>query len=334
LKLKLEPRDVAALRVASTSDLRAFDAYLWGRHYWKQRTPESLFRAIEEFEKAIALDPKFARAYAGLGDSYAVLPAFTDSIPALESYSRGAQASRRALELDPSLAEAHAGLGQALYYQHDWAASHAALTRALELDPAYATAHQWMGELLMTFGRFDDAVAASHRAVILEPAIPVVLWTHGYALLVARRFAESEAMLLRAHAMAPQSAIPNLQLAFLYTVTDRPAQAVPYYVAAGTPPVVGRALAHAATAADSAMLARAATQQPLRFVAAVMYARAGMADSAFAALARSIDEKESLSVFVKADPMLQSLRGHPGYQATLRRAGLADDQLREAGLIR
>ena len=333
LKLKLEPRDVAALRVASTTDLGAFDAYLWGRHYWKQRTPESLFRAIAEFEKAIALDPKFARAHAGLGDTYAVLPVFSDSITPLESYARGAAASRRALELDPALAEAHAGLGESLYYQHDWAGAYKSLTRALELDPAYASAHQWLGELLTAVGRFDDGVVSAERATRLEPAMPVMVWMHGYALYAAGRHADAEAAFMRAHRLVPEASVPRAQLAMLYSYTGRPAEAVPYFAVTQMSPAEARAFAFIRTAEDTATVLRAARRAPNNYIAAAVYTRGGDFDNAFAALRRAIARRESPSVGLKSDPALKNLRGDPRYQELLRQTGLADDQLRAAGLL-
>jgi len=133
-------RDRAVVR---TVDPEAYEAYLKGRYQWKRRTEPELRRGAELFERAIARDPTYARAYAGLADSYNILADNNWVAPEI-GFARARAAAKRALELEPDLAEAYASLAYvAVYYDWNWTEAIALYRRALELGPDYPTAHQW-----------------------------------------------------------------------------------------------------------------------------------------------------------------------------------------------
>jgi serine/threonine-protein kinase len=151
-----------------TEDPEAHQLYLKGRYFWNRRTGENMTMAMGYFQQAIAKDPSYALAYAGLADCYALLPVYSNN-PPKEEIQRAIAAARHAIELDDSLAEAHTSLANALVDDLQFAACEAEFKRALELDPNYATAHQWYGESLQAQGRFKEAVAELQRAHELDP---------------------------------------------------------------------------------------------------------------------------------------------------------------------
>src|SRR5207245_5650629 len=106
--------------------------------------------------QAIAKDPGYALAYAGLADCYIVIPNYTD-IPAEEAYLKAKAAALKALEIDDTLAEAHASLGGIKAdYDWDFAGAESELKRAIELNPNYATAHHWYAQYLSGMGRHQE----------------------------------------------------------------------------------------------------------------------------------------------------------------------------------
>ncbi|MGH7865450.1 MAG: tetratricopeptide repeat protein [Candidatus Binataceae bacterium] len=157
-------------------DPEAYNAYLQGRFFWNRRTPESLKKAIEHFERAIARDASYAPAHAGLADCYALLASIELGIlPPIDAMPKAKNAARRAAELDASLAEAHASLGYAaLWFDWDWTAAHQEFSRAMELNPAYPTARQWYAEYLATVDRMEDSVAQYRHALALDPLSPLL----------------------------------------------------------------------------------------------------------------------------------------------------------------
>ncbi|HVS01553.1 MAG TPA: protein kinase, partial [Thermoanaerobaculia bacterium] len=125
-----EVPDAALPEAARAHDPQAHRLYLQGRHHWSKRDAESLRQAIALFDEAIAADPQFALAYAGLADVYSILHDFAD-IPAAETFPRAAAAARRAIQLAPDLAEAHNSLAYVdHYWQRDFAAAEAGYRRA------------------------------------------------------------------------------------------------------------------------------------------------------------------------------------------------------------
>src|SRR5581483_10863638 len=127
-----------------TSNVEAYRLYLIGRHYWNQRTAAAVQKGITYFERAIAKDPGFALAYAGLADSYAVL-AFYEAAAPIDVMPKAKNAAMEALRRDDSLAEAHASLGLlAAIWDFEWEQSERELRKAIELNPNYASAHHWM----------------------------------------------------------------------------------------------------------------------------------------------------------------------------------------------
>ena len=190
LRVRLEPagRPRAGLVEPATADLEAHDLYLQGRSVWNQRTAESFRRAVDFFDRAIARDSGFAQAYAGLADTYVLLPFYGHTRPS-DAFPQAKAAALRALALDSTLAEAHASLGYVLAVaDFDWHGAETEFRRAIALNPSYATAHHWYADYLDMVGRPDEAVAEIERARRLDPLSRIIAGEVGYTYMMARRY--------------------------------------------------------------------------------------------------------------------------------------------------
>jgi Tfp pilus assembly protein PilF len=171
----------------------AYDLYLKGRYFWNKRTPEGFEEAIKYFQQAIAKDPDYARAYAGLADCYALLPGYTMTIPQTEALPKARAAALKALQLDERLAEAHTSMALiAENYDWDWQTAEKEYRRAIELNPNYATAHHWYAEYLTWNGRFDEALRESERARQLDPLSLIIAADNAMIFYYSRQYDRAE----------------------------------------------------------------------------------------------------------------------------------------------
>src|SRR5262249_53435944 len=147
----------------------AHEAYLKGRYFLDQRSIRGWRQALDQFERAVALDPQDPAAQAGLADTYSAMSDFGVASPA-EMRPRAMAAAQRALKLDPHSAEGQAALGRVQFlFDWDFPAAERSLARAVALDPDYMPAHQTMAWLMSARGRHAEAVAAARRALQLDP---------------------------------------------------------------------------------------------------------------------------------------------------------------------
>src|SRR6202035_1114677 len=151
IELKLTPEEHARLTSRLAVDPEAYELYLKGRYFWNKRTEDGYLKAIGYFQQAIVRNPKYAQAYAGLADTYALLGSLPHvEVSRDEAMPKAKAAALNALHLDDSLAEAHTSLAFVMMqYEWDWQDSEQEFKRALELNPNYATAHQWYAIWLM-----------------------------------------------------------------------------------------------------------------------------------------------------------------------------------------
>jgi TolB-like protein/Tfp pilus assembly protein PilF len=188
LRAIITPAEAARILVVPTADPEAYDLFLRARHRWNMRTETDVRDAMAFYQEAIALDPEFAGAYAGLADAYLVLAnwGWDDH---REAYRSAYSAAETALELDSLIAGAHATLGGVhLWYTRDWALSENSFIRAIELDPDHAYAHFWYSALLSALGRHDEAIAEASTAAALDPLAPPILYGLARAYFVARDY--------------------------------------------------------------------------------------------------------------------------------------------------
>lgn len=152
----------------------AYELYLKGRYFWGKRTKAGLDQGIQYFQQAIAVDPSFALAYAGLADCYNLLDDWGQTAPR-DSFPKARAAAEKAIALDDSLAEAHVSLAMVRgAYDWDWNGSEQEFKRAIQLNPNYPTAHQWYGMTLASLHRYAEAEAEVKRARELDPLSPIV----------------------------------------------------------------------------------------------------------------------------------------------------------------
>ena len=175
----------------SPESYEAYDLYLKGRHFWNKRTREDFAQAVEHFERAAEKDPTYARAYAGVADTYALMSTYSPG-SAKELMPKARSAALRALELDDRLAEAHNSLALIHErYDWDWKAAEKEFRRAIQLNPSYATAHHWYAELLSFQGRFREALEESDRARRLDPLSLIIAADDAAILYYARQYDRS-----------------------------------------------------------------------------------------------------------------------------------------------
>ncbi len=158
-----------------TSDSEAYDAFLEGRFYWNKRTEADVKKAIGFFERAIAIDPEFAEAWAGLADCH-VTRSFYSLIPTADALPKAREAVHRALDLRPDLGASHATLGYASMIELNWGEAEVEFRRAIEHAPEDATARIWYADLLMMTGRMNAALREIRRALELDP-LSTRVWT-------------------------------------------------------------------------------------------------------------------------------------------------------------
>ena len=195
--LRIRLGSAQSSRATSASYNReAYELYLRGRGQWNQRTDSGIRGALESFQQAVALDPHFAAAYAGIADAYALLSEHGLQQPA-EVMAQARSAAARALEIDPSLGEAHCSLGLLIaIYDWNWSEAEAHLRRALDLNPGYATAHHWLAiDFLPIFGRLEEALCEIEIALALDPLSPIIAEGKAFLFMLQGQYEKAEAHL-------------------------------------------------------------------------------------------------------------------------------------------
>jgi adenylate cyclase len=204
LKVRIGGTDGSGTPVRGTANLEAYDAYLRGLGLWQERRGQSLWDAVALFEQAVAADPEFGQAYAGLALVYAVLPDYSTRLGYRESYKRATDAAQMALALDPTQPEAYAVLATVnKFNKGQRTTSYALYRRAIALRPSFATAHQWLGTELMAGGEPVAGLESSARAATLDPRSRVIAQNHAVVLTALGRYAEARAECDRALRFAP-----------------------------------------------------------------------------------------------------------------------------------
>lgn len=194
----------------------ASELYLRGRYYWSHRTDGTLRQAVDAFSQAVARDSQYAPAYAGLADSYDLMPMYTGMLGS-KAFPIAIQAARKAVSLDDSLAEAHRALAFGLFFW-DWDADQAfrEFRRAAQLDPSDEDSHSWFAYALYTLGRYPEAKNEIERARLIDPTSRSVLASQGLIRYWAGEREAAIAQLQELEIAEPDFSAPTQHLALIY----------------------------------------------------------------------------------------------------------------------
>jgi serine/threonine-protein kinase len=319
-----------------TADLEAYDLYLKGRFFWAKRGEMGLRSAIDFFGRAIARDPDFARAHAGLAMSYVVLPIFTSSIPADSAIVLAQRSGERALALDPTLADAHLALANALKMKWRWAESERHFREALALAPDDAPAHHWYGVYLYALGRPEESARELQRAREIDPFGSTIATDGAIALYAARRFGEARAEIQRAYSLDSTKSDTHLILGLIQLAMGHADSALQSFenarrhgIGMDVRPYLSvsyRALArHREADAIYAELRRDYNDgRALAYDVAIAAIGAGDLLSALGAVERIIEERHMFvtELSLPCDPLFDSLKSEPRFGQLLSRAGM------------
>ena len=328
LSLDLGPR--GTLIAPTTKDLGAYHLYLRGRLAWTQRTAESLTQAVDYYRQAVTLDPKFARAWASMADTYTAIARNLFGKPS-EYLPLARDATLRAMTLDSASAEARAARGAIAHYlEHDWALAQAEYERAIALDPMYADAYYFHALFLTTVQHGDSALAQARRAVALEPLSVTAQMGPGMVLYLTHRSREAAQELRGAIAANPRFYFTHIWYALALATSGDSTAAIAeadeaVRLAPGNRLMVvmrGQALAHAGRTAEASAIARQARADARRipiasFELARLYAILGDRAAALEWIGRSIDEKQTQSTQLLT-PGFEALRDDPQFGSYLR----------------
>ena len=333
LRAKLTGSEEQMMSMKPTENTQAYELYLKGRFFWNKRTGADLRKAIEYFNQAIAKDPNYALAYAGLADSYLLLSAFGAASPS-DSLPQAKAAAKRALEIDDTSAEAHTSLGQILlFYDFDFAGSTREFKRAITLNPNYATAHHWYGSGPPTcLGEFDRGIAELKRAQQLDPLSLIINADLGGAFVAARRYDEAITQLRKTIEMDPRFYFAHWNLGEALELKGQLPEAVAEYKKAAeldedpfVLALVGQADAKLGQRDEAikilSQLERLATK---RYVAnysfALMHMALGEKAKAIDWLERAYRDRSGPEIVgIKVDPMLDPLHGDPRFEALVQK---------------
>jgi TolB-like protein/Flp pilus assembly protein TadD len=212
LEASLTPGEQRQLARRGTENLAAYELYMQGRYLFHRRSQTNLFPAVEKFQAAVAADPDFAAAWAGLASALVVIPAWTN-LPREEFDRKGREAAMRAIALDPSLGEPYGTLAGQAEEGGRWLESEEGFQKALGLEPNNATVHQWYGELLSDVGLVEASIGRFDTAQALDPVSHVLMIHKAFSLIAAGREEEARRLADQAMQLVPGSSWSRLVVA-------------------------------------------------------------------------------------------------------------------------
>ncbi len=334
LRIKL----AGAVVKPSTENLEAYHLYLRGRFWGNRRTEEGLRKGIGYFERAIAVDPRYALAHSGLADSYSLLGQYGLG-PAREVLPQAKAAAARALGLDDSLAEAHTSFAYVRsLYEWQWVEAEVHYRRSIELNPGYAQAHHWYGmDFLALLGRLDEALERLRHAQQLDPLSLNISTSLGFLLMLRREYDRAIEEYRRALDLDPDFYKSHMGLGRAYLQKGQYDEAIACFErgqalsggALYTSGPIGEAYALSGRRREAQKLLQELIElSKSRCVAAttiaLIYIGLGDKDHSFQWLEKACQEQEPPVVQIKTHPAYDSLRSDPRLRVLLKRIGLEE----------
>ena len=322
------------LNVEEKKQLEAYRVYLKGRNAWNKRTVDELQQAIEYFNQAIAIDPNYGAAYAGLADCYNMLVVYGRLQPK-EGFPKAKEAATKALEIDESLAEAHTSMAF-IKFRWDWdrSATESEFQEAIKLKPAYAPAHQWYSSYLVAVERFDEAIAEAKRTEELEPLSFVASSHLGWIYYLSGQNDNAIEQCKKILDLDPSSFPARRYLGLAYEAKGMYTEAIAEFQTgvklSGSPlmlALLGHAYAASGRTAEAKQVLNDLQQlQGQRYVSpytvAAIYAGLGDQDQAFKWLETAMEERDIWLMNLKVDPVFSKLRSNRHFADILARIRL------------
>ena len=337
LRPKLRSREAAMADLIAqlqqhAGSIEAYQLYLRGRFHFNKLTPEGFRLALDSFQQALAVDPGFAAAYAGIADAH-VFSAELGPVPPLEAMPRAKTAALEALALDPSNAEAHTTL--AFIHQEfdfDFESAEREYKKAIELNPNAPMAHQYYGALLSQLGRQEEAEREFHRANVLDPLSPSSNWVRPLGLFFARRYDECIQVTENLLALDADFPAAHLIASFAYHMKGDFGRCVEAYTRFLELCDLVELAAAAREAFESGewpsflgkMTSREVKPFITSYIAAVFYVALSENDQALAMLEESFHRREGHLVMLKVDPRLERLHENTRFKELLGKVGFPD----------
>jgi tetratricopeptide (TPR) repeat protein len=316
-----------------SSNRAAYQDYQRGRHFLNQFTPEGLNTAKGYFERAIAEDPAFARAYSALADSYVMAPQVLAAAPQ-EVISRAKEAANKALQLDRSLGEAHFDLAVCAEFEFDWTTSEREFKKGLELTPGSAIGHLWYAKFLALTGRKSEVLTHRRIAADLDPASPYALQAVAGYFSVMGRYDQAIELFQGALTIEPRFGLAHQGLGVAYLLKGMHSEAIAELKAANDlmrgpkrMALLGYAYGVAGERDEANRILNDFLVQfqqgpfPALSIAQV-YIGLGDKDRAFEWLDKAVDQRD-LDLTLQWDSPYEPLRADPRYVILLRRMKLS-----------
>lgn len=305
-------------RKHDTSDSRAHELYMRGRYFWDQRSPDGLRKSLAYFEQATQLDPRYARAYAAIANSYGPMLQLHYVRP-IDSLPKMVAAAVKAVELDPDLPDAHVAMAAMQFNEWNIPEAERESRRAIELNPSDPLAHMWYGYYLGAAGRLEEAIAERQRSRELDPLNLTA--STGIAQVLAQMGRQDEALeqLNRTIELNPLFRVAHGARADIYTARHQYSTALEEYRLAGDDLAIARVQALAGdVSAARATLARyvesRAPGDPVQGIdIAAVYSALNDRDEAVRWLERSYADHDPKLTFLKVDERLAPLQADPRF---------------------
>lgn len=326
-----------------TASPDAYDLFLQAREKWSRRTPAAVKQAIALYERALALDPKFVRAYAGLANCYNLA---WSGLPARVRYPLAKQNAEQALALDPDSSEARTAIAFLRYkFERRWRDAEDEFQRAIALDPNNTLARHWHGEFLKLMGRIDDGIDELTRALELDPASLAIRADLAAAYIAGGRLGDARRVLQSGLAIDPNWVPYSINMAEILALEHRDRESAEQWwrglALAGTSITDIDELRTGFERSGRPGMIRAQVRQLLRhhpevdspevyFAATNLsfaYAELGEPDQAFRWIEVALERGEDAPSLLLTAPAYRSLRSDPRFEALLVRLNLSPPPL-------